>query len=337
MVDMRKELLLGISIPIIFTLGFIAFVYLIPAEYQTLDNFISYTSSLSTILMVLVVIVTTSLQLKEMQSTKLLQTQPFPTVTPLDKSRIEKLTFFYSYPESKTLLYRRLFFFFSVENIGNAPIVALDIIPKLRFVDDEGKTRTVEEAWERIDSLKPDEKREVDVMFREHGGTKPSAADYILKRSISDERPCEKPLRPSSIELTILYKNVIGANFKQRMLFDIYFYGEDMEIIKSCLKLSETAKIDFAETIKTLDSLMKRDEDKGNEMINELNEDLSAKSGCKGINFAAVSRRGAFSVNPISEKEYQEHLQTRTYETTIWLEKPKQKQNVGADLKEGTK
>src|SRR3972149_9009513 len=119
MASIKGELLLGISIPIIFTFGVLAFFTLIPSESQTLTNFIGYTSSLATILMVLVVIVTTSLQLKEMQSSKLLQTQPFPAITPLAKSYIEEFSGFYDIPASKTVLERRLFFHFEVENMGN--------------------------------------------------------------------------------------------------------------------------------------------------------------------------------------------------------------------------
>lgn len=82
-----RESMIAISIPIIFTIGIIAFFNLFPKETLTLGNFISYTSSLATIIMVLVVIFTTNLQLKEMKSMRVLQNQHFPLISTLESAR----------------------------------------------------------------------------------------------------------------------------------------------------------------------------------------------------------------------------------------------------------
>jgi hypothetical protein len=319
--NMKKEIIMGISIPIIFTVGVYAFFSLIPSEFQTLSNFISYTSSLSTILMVLVVIATTSLQLKEMSNARLLQTQPFPSIIPSKKSYIEELSFFRSFPISKTVLERRLFFNFEIENIGDGPIVAIDIIPRLRYTDGKDEIVTIEPVWERVDSLKQNQKEEFELMFTPDTEDRSEMARCIMKRFVSDEFPCGGSPSSSSIELIILYKNVLGASFRQTMHFDIFLYEEDKEKVKSCLKLLEIAGINYVEQIKKLDLLYKSDKDKASETLEKLNEEISKKEGCGKVYCQAVARHGMFSIKPISEKEYRKEMQARTYGRLIGIEK----------------
>ena len=63
----RKDLLLALPVPILFTTAVIVFFIIIPSESQTLSNLISYTSSVATISMVLIVIMVNSLQEKKWQ------------------------------------------------------------------------------------------------------------------------------------------------------------------------------------------------------------------------------------------------------------------------------
>jgi len=328
MVNIQKELLIGISIPIIFTIAIVAFFSIFLPKDQTLGNFISYLSSLATILMVLVVVVTTSLQLKEMQSSKLLQTQPFPAVKPLPKTNVEKLRLFYGVPESKTFLMRRVFFFFEVENIGNAPIVAVDIIPQLTYTNADGSLETDSRMWVRIDSLKPNEKLESGTMFNE-----PNVVEPMLRSFITSKFQCGEIRSSSSIELIILYKNILGASFKQRILFDVFPYREDIARIKSCIRLLETIKIDYSEELGKIESQYKHDREKAVKMLDSFNDLISKQKGCEEFHFGVRSRYGEFSIRPISEKEYQKYMRSRRYGATLGVEKPKEIQ----DSQEGQK
>ncbi|MFC1507583.1 hypothetical protein ACFLQ6_11050, partial [Thermoproteota archaeon] len=80
---MKTESLMIYSIPSIFILGIIAFFVLIPSGSITVNIFISYVASLSTVIMVLVYIFTTSRQLgvmrhqlDEIQYSRNVQVQP---------------------------------------------------------------------------------------------------------------------------------------------------------------------------------------------------------------------------------------------------------------------
>lgn len=317
---MRKETLLGVAtIPAIFTIGVVAFLIFLPSESRTLGNFISYTSSLATILMVLVVIITTSLQLREMTNARLLQTQPFPTIKPSMKSHLEKLRFFYNVPGLKTVLERRLAFYFEVENIGNGPIVAFDIVPRLIYTGEKGKALSIDPLWKRIDSLRENEKKELFVIFVPTN--EPEMADCIIQRFVSKELTCGESPTSSFIELTILYKNVLGASFKQKTHFDIFLYREDREKLKTCLKLLKTTRIDYSEKIRTSDSLHKTDQGKARAFLRDLNSELSTKEGYERIYFQAVARDEMFSIKTISESEYQKEMKDRGYGRTIMVTK----------------
>lgn len=307
---MRKELLLGLSIPIIFTSGILAFIFLFPSELQTLGNFISYTSSLSTILMVLVVIVTTSIQTKEMQNGRMLQDQPFPSVTPSDESHIEDLRLFYSPPRKATMLSRRLYFYFAIENIGNGPAVVVDIAPKLVLEDKKGKIVTVEPVWESINSLKQNEKKQIDIMFVRDPNAKEDFIECMMREFLTDPIPCEGRSSTCAINLEIYYKNVLGASFTENSAFSISFDKEDEEAIRSSLKLFETAKIDHAKDMERINLLMKTDEEEAQKLINRINGDLSKKEGATKIQFNVKPIASVFSVKTITEKKYQKAMRT---------------------------
>ena len=137
----------------------------------------------------------------------------------------------------------------------------MDIIPKLNYVNKSGKIVELRAVAERIDSLKPDQKEKIDFMFT--GG---SSGVPEEDRSIDHECIMKNFLdkhKSSFIELTVLYKNALGACFKEKSSFDIWFFEGDEEKIKSCLKLLGNAKIDFAEDIRKIDTLLERADREG--------------------------------------------------------------------------
>lgn len=300
--------ILAISIPIVFTAGIICFFLLLPTEAVTLANFISYMSSLSTILMVLVVILATRQQVKEMENTRVLQNQPLPYASPLKKSHLEAARFFFSPPENEFSLLCRLIFYGSLENIGNGSAVAIDIVPKLLYQGKTGKIVAIEPVFQRVESLKPNQKVEIHSMFvGEQESPEGIMHECILRNYINNELI-------SQIELNVFYRNVLGACFRSRVLFDIWFYEEDQEKIKSCAKLLETAKIDFADEIRKYTALKKDNRDtEADVLIEKMNEKLSQNEGCANIPISLELRRGSFSVTPISLHDYEKELGRKVY------------------------
>ena len=312
-VRIKAELLMAVSIPIIFTVSVVAFYNFLPPESMTLGNLISYLSSLSTILMVLVVIFTTSMQLKAMKSATTLQNQPLPFIEPMDKSYLEAIAVFHDVPASETYPACRLFFHFNVENVGNGTAVAIDIVPRLIYTNASGKVTTEEAVCTRIDSLKQKEKIEEDIMFTQD-------------RECAHARNFLSPDRPLSlIELTVYYKNILGACFKEKISFEVWFYEEDEDKLKSCIKLLDGAKIDYAREMQEINVLAERDEKRAIVLIAKLNKEVSKKEGCEDIQVVAHSVTGSFSVTSISEGKYRKELKGKGYGRLLGIEKSKEK------------
>jgi hypothetical protein len=253
--------------------------------------------------MVIVVVFTTQQQVNEMQNTRILQTQPLPIVKSSKKSYLEKLDVFYSPVPPQIVLENRVLFYAELENIGSGSAVAMDVIPQLKYYDENGKLVTIESVCERLDSLKPEQKEEVCFLFT--GGSQKvieEKSKCILKNFLDGNYKSE-------IGLTLLYKNALGACFKEEISFEIWFYEEDREKIKSCLKLLETAKIDFAEDLRQageFESLKRGDE--ANVLREKMSAELSKKPECTNIEFSPEATTGSFSVSPISENEYQKRV-----------------------------
>lgn len=309
----KTEILLTVSIPIIFTAGIVSFFVLLPQEVVTLANFISYTSSLSTILMVLVVIFTTRQQLKQMESTKILQTQPFPLLAPLNESHVEPLKFFHGGPMRNIILGCRPYFYYKIENIGNGPAAAVDIIPTVRYSDEEGKNVTEEFLWETIGAMKQNEEMSGHILFPMHHD-KPTGIECILRDFLSRKLPCEEPPARPEIDLTILYRNILGACFRQKLQYEILFSDGDEERIKSCLKLFETTRIDTSEDMEKHDQLVSSGRfEEATKLREELNKTLSKEEGCCKIPFRAYLKTDTFSIEHIPESEYQKEIKARRY------------------------
>ena len=293
-----------------------------PSSSMTIDNFIGYTSSLSTILMVLIVITTTSLQRKEMENSRMLENQPLPSITPSDKSYIEEIQFFFDVPEQIANLEQRLFFEYKIDNIGNGPAVAIDVVPLIKFWDEKGNVVIKKPVWERIGTLKQNESVEREIMFTNETGKKPSMVECMMKDFLSGGTECGGHLGSATIELLLYYKNVLGASFEQKIGFDLFFYNRDEEIIKACVKLVESARIDYAKDIEKASLLLKNDSEQANELVKKLNDTLSKNEGCTKILFKGNPKYEDFSIRPISENDYQRVMKSRKYGRLIGVEKP---------------
>jgi len=250
----KADRLMTILIPFLFVLGIVLFFVLLPAELVNLSSFIAYTASLSTIIMVLVFVFTTSLQLRSMQQqldemkfSRNVEVQPlvYPTGVNLEM----ELPNYYVLPEhnfKKIRLISRIFVSLKVTNVGNGPAVEIDVIPKLvqlkyrfgsSFPDDIGE-ELLDSLGSRIEciSLKEGSTKEITFAFFDE---KLKFANSILKESFA------------YLTCIITFKNAVGMTFKEFMAFGIYGTApEEKNQFKLCLKLANTADIDFNERTK---------------------------------------------------------------------------------------
>jgi len=309
MVNLKSILAYTLPIPILFTVGVLAFFVLFPSESQTLNTFVSYISSLSTILMVLIVVITTSLQRREMENTRLLQTQPLPIIIPSEKSYIEELRFFYSPDTSTPSLDRRIFFCFNIENIGNAPAIAVKIAPRLIYTNEEGKFEEIRPVCTEFGYLKQGQKEEDEIMFIDPKDRKMTKC--IMNNFLTSKVPCIDEIKPTILDLAIFFKNVLGASFREDIQFLIYPKDDEEEKIKSALKLTQNAEIDYRTKLKELGVISKKDENEGHLLLHNLNKELASQEGSQKLGLEIPQSSTDFSVKTISNKEFQKQTQLR--------------------------
>jgi hypothetical protein len=305
-----REWLSPIAILVTLAVGIIAFFVLLPPELITVINFVSYASSLSTIIMVLVYLFTTSRQLNimrnqldEMQFSRNVEVQPLPY--PEEAKANLELPRYYTSPATrfeKMALLCRIHFNFKATNIGNGPAVAVDFIPKLvacaspwGFTRQKETITLVETVGRRVEciSLREGDSKETSFMFldREH-----RIVEAILER------------RDVALSCIVTYKNALGMAFKEEISFWIDVpWEKEMETTKLCLKTAKTAEIDFAEQIREFESLKKYGREKeASKILDQVNKKLKERfAGQQELGLDVQIAAGSFSVSPISQSEYE--------------------------------
>lgn len=296
---MKRNSFIALLIPVLFAVGIGAYFAFLPQELMNLNNFIGYMSSLSTIILVLVYLFTTSQQLNamgnqlnEMQYTRNVQIQPLLSLNAL-KTRFE-LPRYYVGPTTdfrKMELLSRIFFSAKVQNIGNGPAVAIDVIPKLVSQEDT----LVETIGERIEclSLREGDSESISIMFLDD---KTKTIETLLEK-----------LR-INISMVILYKNALNMTFKQEITFVLWGNDERIkEQLKQSLKTAKIAEIDYAEQLNKFEELKKygRDEEAG-KVYDAIKEKVNNQyKGKMEIKLPTAVKAGSFSVSPISQSEYE--------------------------------
>ena len=320
---MNKESVMALSIPIIFAIGIIAFFALLPAESITLSNFIAYVASLSTAIMVLVYLSTTSRQLnamynqlREMQFSRNLQTQPLPFLTTL-KAKIERPHLWVD-PKDRFLkpaIACRIILEGKIENLGNGPAVAIDFIPRIlcaeydkQFSDSElpcvlyqkkpKEIKTIETTVQRVAclSLKEGDSKDVKWMFAD--------SDNMLLNSIVTPKPTSEFL-----ETTVLYKNVLGASFRAEFVYGIDYSDKSIDKMKSCAKVIETVRIDFGTDLVKYENLASKKEYEEMKKISEkISKGIEENFKFEDVPLELNLISGVFSVSPITEEEYRKEI-----------------------------
>lgn len=303
-----REWLSSVAVLVILVAGIIAFFVMLPPELTTITNFVSYMSSLSTIIMVLVFFFTTSRQLSimrnqldEMQFSRNVEVQPLPNLE-IGTASVE-LPRYYVGPGTdfrKMRIMCRFFFTFNVTNIGNGPAVAVDFIPKLygRLPPEKETMTLVETVGRRVEciSLREGDSKKTHFMFLD-GDHK---AVEALAKGGEVALPC-----------TIIFKNALGMAFKEEIKFWVDIPSEkEAETIRTCLKTVRTAEIDFREQVEQFVHQMEHGREKrAREIFRAVNRKLGEKfAGQEELELFVQIASGSFAVSPISQSEYEKIL-----------------------------
>lgn len=316
---MVDERILRYSIPVLFIAGIIAF-FVFNAQITELSLFISYLSSLSTVIMVLIYLHTNSeqlssmtKQLNEMQFTRNVQSQPLIDFEELKVRYIlPRFRFNPAAPENISLCCQ-IIFTAKVKNIGNSPATSIDIIPRLISENRDVLSENSIGAKINVISLKDDNK---DVIFGLYD-TEHKVIEYLVERHVFFST------------IHIIYKNVLGMPFKQKMEYVLPVRSiEEHERLIACLKTIKTSEIDFSERKEKYASLVKRESmEEAKSILDELNaelEDVLGEEDEMEIEPGLLS--GSFSVEPIQNTEYiqliNEQNERARKEVAPWPEVP---------------
>ena len=291
-----------------------------------LIDFLTYMAGFATILIAIltgIYVITTNgqlkvmrKQLKEMEFSRNLQTQPLPIIKDVE-CYIEPPRIFKNIPDNfKIVNSTRVCMNTKVENIGIGSAVSVDIIPNLicKFPN-EICIQTVSKRFDFLEERAPDE---LEVLFI----TKDEFLENLIECTI-DSLPI--------LDLTIYYKNVLGAFFKAVYKYRIYPFHEDMDIIKKWLKNVKTFDIDFSSKIKNYNSFVKinPDGEDANTIYYEMKSEFEKNMQDSKLYVELYLIPGSFNVKPISDKEFNSEIgesiwygrKVSPLEKEKWLEK----------------
>ena len=304
-----------------------------------LKDFLNYMTGFATILLAIltgIYVITTNgqlnvmrKQLKEMEFSRNLQTQPLPIIKDVE-CYIVPPEIFKDVPDNwKIVNSTRVYMNGKVENIGVGSAVSIDIIPNL--ICKYPNEKCIENISERFDFLEENGTYELEVLF--------NTEDEFLENFI--ESPIESlPI----IDLTIYYKNILGAFFKAVYKYRIYPFDEDMDIIKKWLKNIKMFNIDFSDRIKHYNSLVKinpRGRD-AKEIYDEIKYEFEKNMQDSKLDVDLYLIPGSFNVKPISDEELNSEIGKKSIwygrflgpdEKEKWLEMKKNRLSVPPSIK----
>ena len=188
-----------------------------------------------------------------------------------------------------------------VENIGVGSAVSIDIIPNL--ICEYPNEKCIENISTRLDFLEERGTYELNVSFNTEG----DLLESFLESSIES-----LPI----IDLTIYYKNVLGAFFKAVYKYRIYPFDEDEYTIKKWFKNIKMFNIDFSDRIKKYNSLVKinpQGED-AKKIYGGIKSEFEKNMQDPNLHVDLYLIPGSFNVKPISDEEFNSEIE----EKSIW-------------------
>lgn len=236
-------------------------------------------------------------QLEEMRMSRNLQSQPLPFPTPV-KAYLEAAKFWTGPPDWDMHIGYRVFIELSVPNIGSGPAVAINFDPELRFERKSGIIK-IGTRWQPIDSMREGATKKIEFMFVDRDAT-------IINNALYDN-----PFS-ATMNLVTLFKNVLGGSFKSEATYLLNFSDEDVEKLKSWLKVLQTAKIDYAKEIELFEKLVRKDEvSEANDLIRRVSKEFQEKARIEDMPFEVNLWEGSFSVTPLTEEQYKKEVVLR--------------------------
>jgi len=308
--QLSKQSLLVVIVPVLFATGLIGFFVFVPVDQMTLPTLIGYLSSLSTTVMVLVYIITTSRQLEtmskqlsEMEYSRNLQIQPMPYFKNL-KAKFT-LPRYYVYPADfkEMTMGTHIDARFDVSNLGNGPAIAVNYSSVLKC-GPRGKISNVIEVTSfsppmNYVPLASEEAQEAIFLCSERGGQK------LVEALVNFGRLC--------LDIIVVYKNALGNSFLETNSCWLEIKSKDFEIVKSSLKMAKTAKIEFSDQLRKFKTMKESGRlNDAFEILKDVNKKILALSkGVEEIDFSVSIAYGSFTVRPISDKEYEKIIEKK--------------------------
>lgn len=264
-------------------------------------------------------------QLKEMEFSRNLQTQPLPIIKDIECFVKPPKLFFEGCSEKEELaISTRIYIKGIIENIGIGAAVAIDFSPILICKYPNGKR--IEDIFTRIDFLQEHGTYE----FNEWFNTEDEILENFLECSVSTLESLP------TFELTIYYKNVLGAFFKATYKYRIYPFEEDEEIIKKWLKKIKMFDIDFSTKRSHYNSLVKINPKEADIIFTEIESEFEKDMETSNLDADPYLIPGSFKVMPISDEESEVEFREKEIfygrclgsDKKSWLEKKNEKLSV---------
>lgn len=281
----------------LFISGVLSFFFV---NSSSLKDFSNYMTGFATILLAIltgIYVITTNSQLnvmkrqlKEMEFSRNLQTQPLPIFKDVECFLEPPKIFIEGCTENKKIVVTiKTDIIGKIENIGIGSAVAIDFIPILTCKNPNGKR--IEDIFTRLDFLEERGIEEFEVQF--------NTDDEILE-SFLEIGTEQLPI----LELTVYYKNVLGAFFKAVYNYKIYPFDEDEDIIKKWLKSIKMFDIDFSEKIRNYDSQVKINPKESETIFDEIKSEFGKGMQDSNLEAPIFLIPGSFNVKPISDEEF---------------------------------
>jgi hypothetical protein len=272
-------------------------------NFKAIENLAGFSTFVIAFLTVIYVYTTNrqlqvmSQQIDEMKLDRELQNQPLPWVESI-AFECEKPRLYYSPPTDEHKVLSRYNCNIKLKNIGLCPAVSLNLIAEI-YVKRDSEPLCLKAAALYIDTLEEkevypsNEKTKDGFLFAEDN-------DAELLRRLLESDISNYPV----LNLSIAYKNVIGASFVLNKVYFLYPSDDSIDDIKLWIKEITSFDVEFKETLHTLKKLHKSNSDKWDEIFDETKESINKKFDREALHLEPTSIPSAFRVIPISETEY---------------------------------
>ncbi len=233
-------------------------------------------------------------QLTEMEKSRILSSLPLPIIN-IKKCYIENPRLYYSPPDKKHQVLSRYFVEYNIENKSNYLVADINVTSLLNIYN-KGNDIVLSSAGKHISSLSSleisPEKNNNDFMF------------------VRDDESCLfESLRSGKLpelEVTIIYKNIIGSYFSVSQKFNIDVKNEESdELLKKWHSLISSFPINHKNDLAELKILKAKNlDDKWELLFEEVKKKVSQSTKGDSLDLNLREIPGTFSVNILTKDEF---------------------------------